>query len=175
MYRSRFPPSPSGNPETRQPARDWFSPPGYGMTTFGDLFTDRQLVALNTFSDLVHEARAEIERDALAAGLSDDLTPLRDGGAGAKAYAEAVSVYLGFAIDRVATISGTALFDGTKSEESATYFWAPSYPDALGFAETNLLEMQREPSSNQPFFKMAINGLETTSGIHEPVKLLNLD
>ncbi len=46
----------------------------YGMTTFGDLFTDRQLVALNTFSDLVHEARAEIERDALAAGLSDDPT-----------------------------------------------------------------------------------------------------
>ena len=44
----------------------------YGLTTFGDLFTDRQLVALNTFSDLVHEARAEIERDALAAGLSDD-------------------------------------------------------------------------------------------------------
>lgn len=29
----------------------------YSMTTFGDLFTDRQLVALNTFSHLVHEAR----------------------------------------------------------------------------------------------------------------------
>ena len=26
---------------------------GYGLTTFGDLFTDRQLVALTTFSDLV--------------------------------------------------------------------------------------------------------------------------
>ena len=39
----------------------------YGLTTFGDLFTDRQLVALNTFSDLVHEARAKIEADALAA------------------------------------------------------------------------------------------------------------
>ena len=68
------------------------------MATFGDLFTDRQLVALNTFSDLVHEARAEIERDALTAGLSDDPTPLRDGGTGAKAYAEAVSVYLAFAM-----------------------------------------------------------------------------
>ena len=68
----------------------------YGLTSFGDLFTDRQLVALNTFSDLVHEARAEIERDGLTAGISDDPTPLRDGGTGAKAYAEAVSVYLGF-------------------------------------------------------------------------------
>ncbi len=46
----------------------------YGMTTFGDLFTDRQLVALNTFSDLVHEARAKIEADALAA--FPDPTPL---------------------------------------------------------------------------------------------------
>ena len=67
----------------------------YGLTTFGDLFTDRQLVALNTFSDLVHEAREVIEQDALAAGLSSDPTPLRDGGKAAKAYAEAVSVYLG--------------------------------------------------------------------------------
>ena len=70
----------------------------YGFIVFKDYFTDRQLVALNTFSDLVHEARAEIERDALAAGLSDDPTPLRDGGTGAKAYAEAVSVYLAFCI-----------------------------------------------------------------------------
>ena len=72
----------------------------YGFNVFEDYFTDRQLVALNTFSDLVHDERAEIERDALAAGLSDDPTPLRDGGTRAKAYAEAVSVYLAFAVDR---------------------------------------------------------------------------
>ena len=36
----------------------WFSPPLYGLTTFGDLFTPRQLVALTTFSDLVQEAIA---------------------------------------------------------------------------------------------------------------------
>ena len=29
----------------------------YGMTTHGDLFTPRQLTALNTFIDLVQEAR----------------------------------------------------------------------------------------------------------------------
>ena len=73
----------------------------YGFNVFKDYFTDRQLVALNTFSDLVHEARTEIERDALAAGLSDDPTPLRDGGIGAKAYAEAVSVYLAFWSDKL--------------------------------------------------------------------------
>ena len=55
-----------------------------------DLFTDRQLVALTTFSDLVGEARERIRLDAVAAGLPDDGVPLREGGTGATAYAEAV-------------------------------------------------------------------------------------
>ena len=82
--------------------RRWFSPPLYGLSTYGDLFTPRQLVALTTFSDLVTEARAQVERDAIVASLPDDSTPLREGGTGAKAYAEAVAVYLGCTISRAA-------------------------------------------------------------------------
>ena len=66
------------------------SGPLYGFLTFGDLFTDRQLVALTTFSDLVGEARERIRADAVTAGMPDDGVPLRDGGIGATAYAEAV-------------------------------------------------------------------------------------
>ena len=63
--------------------------------TFGDLFTPRQLVALTTFSDLVGlRRRNAYRRDAAAAELLDDGVPLRDGGTGATAYAEAVGVYL---------------------------------------------------------------------------------
>ncbi|MDW8478611.1 MAG: hypothetical protein RML12_00355 [Xanthomonadales bacterium] len=72
----------------------------YGLTKFGDLFTPRQLVALTTFSDLVGEAIERVRRDALAAGLPDDDVPLRDGGTGARAYAEAVGVYLSFVVDK---------------------------------------------------------------------------
>ena len=72
----------------------------YGMYEFGDLFTPRQLTALTTFSDLVHEARELATQDALGAGLADDDVPLREGGRGARAYGEAVSVYLAFAVDR---------------------------------------------------------------------------
>ena len=71
------------------------------MTKWRDLFTDRQLVALTTFSDLVAEARERIQRDAVAAGMPDYGAPLREGGAGADAYAEAVGVYLAFAVDRI--------------------------------------------------------------------------
>lgn len=99
---------PKWRPEQKQPENPrWFSPPAYGMETFGDLFTDRQLVALNTFSDLVHEARAQIEADALKSGMPSDPTPLRDGGSGAKAYAEAVSVYLGFGISKLTNLGST--------------------------------------------------------------------
>ena len=70
----------------------------YGLVTHADLFTPRQLVALTTFSDLVQQARERVQRDAAAAGLSDDGKPLRDGGTARVAYADAVGVYLGLAI-----------------------------------------------------------------------------
>ena len=44
----------------------------YGLTTWGDLFTARQLVALSTFSDLVAEAMERVEQDAAAADLPED-------------------------------------------------------------------------------------------------------
>ena len=70
-------------PETAMPeTRDGFRCRPTGCQTFADLFTDRQLVALTTFSDLVSEARERIRHDAVAAGLPDDGVPLREGGTG---------------------------------------------------------------------------------------------
>ncbi len=66
--------------------------PLYGMNTFADIFTSRQLVALTTFSDLIQDAMEKVKRDAATAGLPDGDLPLRDGGNGATAYAEAVGV-----------------------------------------------------------------------------------
>ena len=94
---------PEWQPELNMPNdRRWFSPPIYGFLTYGDLFTPRQLVALTTFSDLVQQARERVQRNAVAAGLADNDKPLQDGGTGARAYAEAVGVYLGLAISRFA-------------------------------------------------------------------------
>ncbi len=76
--------------------------PMYGMYTWGDAFSLRQLTALTTFSDLVHEARDKVRRDAVVSGLPDDGVPLTQDGAQAAAYAEAVATYLAFAVDRSA-------------------------------------------------------------------------
>lgn len=110
----------------------------YGLTTFGDLFTARQLVALNTFSDLVHQVRALIEADAMAAGLSADAAPLRDGGRGPKGYAEAVSVYLAFAIDRLAD-AGSSIATWSSSGFIRFTFARQAIPMTWDFAECNVL------------------------------------
>jgi putative DNA methylase len=94
---------PEWKPEIAMPENPrWFSPPLYGLKTYGDLFTPRQLVALTTFSDLVQEAHELIKRDAVAAGLPDDGKPLAEGGIGATAYADTVDVFLGFSVSRMA-------------------------------------------------------------------------
>ena len=130
---------PSWKPEQRQPDNPrWFSPPAYGMETFGDLFTDRQLVAMNTFSDLVHEAREQIEEDARSAGLAADDMPLRDGGKAAKAYAEAVSVYLAFAIDRLAD-AGSSIATWSSSGFIRFTFARQAIPMTWDFAECNVM------------------------------------
>jgi putative DNA methylase len=80
----------------------WFSPPLYGLKTFGDLFTTRQLLALETFASLVRETHSDILRNALTAGLPDDGTSLEDGGSGAKAYADAITTVLGLCVGKMA-------------------------------------------------------------------------
>ena len=79
----------------------------YGLDTYDKLFTNRQLTALTTFSELVSEAQAKAEADAVAAGMKNDHLPLRNGGDGARAYGEAVGVYLAFAVDRLADIGSS--------------------------------------------------------------------
>jgi putative DNA methylase len=74
----------------------------YGLTTYGSLFAPRQLVALGTFSELVIEARQRICQDAVTAQMSNDDAPIDSGGSGARAYAEAVSIFLSLGVGRSA-------------------------------------------------------------------------
>ncbi len=79
----------------------WFSPPLYGYKEYADLFTERQLVMLSTFCDLIGELQNRIESDALDAGMHSDKVGLNEGGIGAKAYSEAIGVYLALIISRM--------------------------------------------------------------------------
>lgn len=113
----------------------------YGFRTFGDYFTPRQLVVLDTFCDLVSEARERIRNDASAGTTSDDPRPLRDDGNGSHAYAEAVSVYLAMAIDRMANTLCTIARWTPDRQQTVTAFARQAiamswdYPDVNPFGE----------------------------------------
>ena len=112
------------------PAGELFDWPGrinvyrYGLTQFSDLFTNRQLVALTTFSDLVPEARECV---------------LADGGA--ESYADAVATYLGMAISRVLNKSTSICsWDSSPKMEAVRGLFArQAIPMAWDFAEANVL------------------------------------
>ena len=110
---------------------------GYGFKFFHELFTARQLVALTTFSDLIHEARSEIERDALNAGFADERTPLRDGGHGARAYAEAASVYLGLVVDKCSGYWSSICTWDSSVEAVRSTFGRQAIPMTWDFVEAN--------------------------------------
>jgi putative DNA methylase len=129
---------PEWRPELKMPENPrWFSPPAYGLESYGDLFTPRQLVALGTLSDLVGEARERIHRDAVAAGLRDDDNPLGAHGTGARAYAEAVSVYLAFAVSRSADWTNSITRWLPHLNKAQQMFSRHAIPMAWDFTEIN--------------------------------------
>jgi len=115
----------------------WFSPPGYGMKRYVDIFTPRQLVALTAFSDLVSEAREKTAVDARAAGLKDDKTPLHQGGTGAVAYADAVATYLACLISRACDYGSTISTWLTDDNAIRGTFARQALPMTWDFCEGN--------------------------------------
>jgi putative DNA methylase len=112
----------------------------YGMTKWSDLFTPRQLVALTTFSDLIVEAKAKVLNDALVAPLPDDPRSLAAGGLGAKAYSEAVSIYLGCALSRLATYANTICHWNIKGGSVGQIFARQAISMSWDYMEVNPLE-----------------------------------
>lgn len=124
----------------------WFSPPGYGMKRYVDIFTARQLATLTTFSDLVGKARAEVLADAIAvgvndrAGLPDDPTSsgrLHSGSSGAAAYADAVATYLGLAVSKLADAQSSLARWKASMDQTIATFGRQALPMVWDYAESN--------------------------------------
>jgi len=109
----------------------------YGFSRFDQLFTDRQLNALTTFSDLVQEAIARVHEDALTSGMADDGLGLDQGGTGALAYAQAAGMYLAFAISKVSNIGSTVASWMNDRGAFRETFARQAIPMVWDFAEAN--------------------------------------
>ena len=114
-----------------------FKTPNYGLRTFADLFTSRQLTALTTFSDLVAEAQAKATQDALACGRQDDGKGLDEGGCGATAYGQAVGVYLAFVVDKLADRGSTICSWDSGYTKIRNTFARQAIPMTWDYAEAN--------------------------------------
>ena len=111
----------------------------YGLDTFGDLFTNRQLMALATLSDLVKEARERVLQDTMAAGLPDNHISLANGGTGAQAYADAMAIYLACAVSRLADYSNMICTWNPTNQNVSHLFQRQAIPMSWDFAEANVV------------------------------------
>lgn len=115
-----------------------FWTPAYGLTTWADLFTNRQLVALTTLSDLVAEARERALTDALAAGMEPGAR-LEYGGSGAEAYADAVATYLALGVSRTTDRCSSLCSWDSSRESIRNVFGRQAIPMVWDYAEPNPL------------------------------------
>jgi putative DNA methylase len=141
--------SPAWKPELKvpTPCHDVDRLPMYGMPTWGDAFTSRQLVALTTLSDLVRDARAKVKRDAINAGLPS----LEKGSvateSGVEAYADAVSTYLALAVDKAADynssfcgwIAGGETLRSTFGRQAISMNWDYCEANTLGTSTGSII------------------------------------
>ena len=121
----------------------------YGFKTFGSIFNDRQLLAMNTFTDCLRDALVEVQKANLEKG-----------------YREALAVYLGLWLSRCSTrMASMCRWDTTRETLQAPFDaqafpikW--DYPEANPFSEStggfgNQIEwiqqyLGREPASLSP-------------------------
>ena len=130
-------PIPKNIPEGAIPENaHWFSPPGFGMTEYADLFSPRQLTMLTTFCDLLLELQDRVAMDALAARMSPHGGPLAEHGTGALAYSQAICVYLAFVIDKLAD-SNSTICSWRKTGNTRNTFGRQAIPMVWTYAEGN--------------------------------------
>lgn len=115
----------------------WFSTPAFGMLEYKDLYTSRQLKMLCELSNLIQKYRDVVVSDARKAGMDDDQIGLEDGGKGALAYGQAVSVYLALVLGRMTNYHSTiCTWDNRKGNIRAS-FTRQAIPMTWTFAEGN--------------------------------------
>jgi putative DNA methylase len=114
-----------------------FTPCIYGFSEWKQLFTPRQLIVLTTLSDVIKDVCARAKVDAQAAWPDNDVKSLDGGGTGPSAYADAIAVYLAFALSRVSDKSSSFAWWMAVAEKMAPTFSRPALAMVWDYAEMN--------------------------------------
>lgn len=111
----------------------------YGFNETADLFTERQLVLLTTLTELISEVRKKVEEDAKKGEMNNDYMPLSEGGAGIRAYGEAISIYLSFCVDKITDRSSSLCRWDTGYQKIGNTFGRQALPMVWCYVESNPL------------------------------------
>jgi putative DNA methylase len=107
---------------------------GYGLTSWGDLFTSRQLIALTTLSNLVNEVREQIKQDcALAVASNDQINLTME----TVAYSDAIATYLGMGVSRLTNTLCTMARWTASRDQTVTAFARQAVPMTWDYPEVN--------------------------------------
>ena len=111
----------------------------YGIEQFSQLFTDRQMVALTTLSDLIKEVRLKIAHDCAVA------EPVAHSGAAPLAaevsiYGDAVATYLAFALSKLLDRCCTLVTWFPERDSTYHAFGRQALSMAWDYAEANVLD-----------------------------------
>lgn len=109
----------------------------HGVRTWADFFTERQLVTLDTLAREIRAIHGTIKQDVIAAGFSEDGTPLEDGGSGARAYADAIVATLALALGKFANRSCAFSFWNSQGEKIEQPFLQQGFQKTWDFVESN--------------------------------------
>ena len=132
---------PDWTPDTRLPEQALgFNVQSYGITKHSYLFTQRQLVTLTNFCDLIGKVQEKIKQDAIVARFPDDNVPLHAGGKYAHAYSEAIVTYLSCALSRLASYNNSICRWNEKGGSIAQIFSRQAIVMMWNFIESNPLE-----------------------------------
>ncbi|MDB9958357.1 DUF1156 domain-containing protein [Oceanospirillaceae bacterium] len=116
-------------PEQEMPSNPrYISPPLYGLKKYSDIFTERQLITLATYSDLVLEARKKIVSDLKE--TTKDINP--------EAYSDAITTYLGLAVSRLTDICNSLCMWENSKTQVRHVFTRQAIPMLWDYAEPNV-------------------------------------
>jgi putative DNA methylase len=128
----------------------------YGLSTWGKLFTARQLIALITFSDLAAVVREKVVADG-----------------GSDAYADAIATYLALAVARFADFSNAITSWDAGNTNLRQLFSRQAIPMAWDFVETNPLDGIVDIVDAAGWAATALEGVAPAAGVVGKVEQLD--
>ena len=156
-----------------EPAALGFRVGNYGMKNFGDLFTNRQIAGLEAFVETIKSLEALVYRDAIASGLGNDDSTLAVGGHGARAYSQAIAVYLSFLVGQLANHGSTICGWNSTNEQMRSTFSRQALSMTWDFAECNFFS--ESSGSFESLFTRMVKGFETLSTSNAPGVVMQHD